>query len=126
MLEFLRNLQEPFARGESAEREVILPGLTLQTKVKIDFPKNVVVVESTKPELAVERTPALAKVVNEANLQDSAGGYVYKDGKLVYRTSSIYAKGEFPEIIISQMLQIHNDPTIAAKLAEIVDKSRSR
>lgn len=117
-LDDLNYLQERFGRGERAEREMRL-GSGLSTKVTLDTPKSVVIVESGG-NFRVQSSSILARKVNDANLADSAGGYIYKDGTLIYRTSSLYSKSEFPAKIISQMLQIHCDAGIRCKLEDIV------
>jgi hypothetical protein len=81
-------------------------------------------VESTAEELRADRTTKLAKVVNEKNLTDSAGGYIYKDGKLHYRTSTLFAKGEFPEEVIKQMLALHQAREVRANLEQIRQESQ--
>lgn len=95
----------------------------LVAKVVLDTSRNFVMVESTTDDLTANRTAALAKSVNDKNLQDSAGGYIFKDGKLYYRTSSLFVKGEFPEAVIRQMLELHQDNKIKTNLEHIKRES---
>lgn len=96
----------------------------LTATVTVDMVKSFAMVESTAEELTAARTAKLAKVVNEKNLTDSAGGYIYKDNQLHYRTSTLYFKGDFPEVVIQQMLALHDTREVRANLEQIKQESQ--
>ena len=96
----------------------------LTATVTVDMVKSFAMVESTAAGLTASRTNKLAKVVNEKNLTDPAGGYIYKDNQLHYRTSTLFAKGEFPEEVIRQMLALHQSREVRANLEQIKQESQ--
>ena len=110
----------PLMSGQGDRRDVSFPlNNGLIAKITLDTGKNFVMVESTAEDLTTLRNPKLAKVVNDKNLTDSAGGYIYKEGKLHYRTSTLFVKGEFPEEVIRQMLGLHQASEVRANLESI-------
>jgi len=110
----------PLQSGSEDRREMTVDlENQLTAKITVDTVKNFVMVESTSHTLTTARTAKLAKVVNDKNLTDSAGGYIYKEGKLHYRTSTLFAKGEFPEEVIRQMIGLHQAREVRANLEGI-------
>ena len=106
-------------------REAMFPlSNQLTATVTVDMVKSFAMVESTAAGLTASRTNKLAKVVNEKNLTDPAGGYIYKDNQLHYRTSTLFAKGEFPEEVIRQMLALHQSREVRANLEQIKQESQ--
>lgn len=114
----------PLTSGSEDRREMSIPlDNQLTAKITIDTVKSFVMIESTGDSLTVSRTPKLARIVNDKNLTDSAGGYIYKEGKLHYRTSTLFAKGEFPEEVIRQMLALHQVREVRDNLEAIKRES---